>query len=84
MSDQQERRTDVKTLNCATPGCRNTQRFGTLCATCAKAARPKRTPQDIRTTVYPTGETRWAEGQRQTEMTDGRQTWWVGAMEEAA
>lgn len=34
--------------------------------------------------IRPTGETRTSDGQRQAEMTDGRQRWWVGAMEVAA
>lgn len=69
----------MKTLSCATPGCRNTQRIGNLCGVCAKEARPKRTPRDIRATVYPTGETRRSEGQQQAQYTDGRQVWWANA-----
>lgn len=69
---------------CVVPGCRNTQRFGDFCGGHAKAERLKRTPKEIRATVYPTGDTRTVEGLQQTEMTDGRQRWWACAREEAA
>ena len=65
---------------CTTPGCTRTQRFGDLCATCAKNVRqPRRDVRDIRSTVYPTGKTRRSDGADQVEMTDGRQRWWVTA-----
>jgi len=65
---------------CTTPGCRNHQRFGDLCGTCAKnVPQARRESRDIRSTVYPTGETRRSDGTDQVEMTDGRQRWWVNA-----
>lgn len=74
------------TWQCVTPGCRRAKYTGETCGTCAKAAQPKRgrPPQDIHRTVYPTGETRRADGQDQVEYTDGRQTWWTHATEAAA
>lgn len=86
MSDQRERRTSVDkpSWQCATPGCRNTHRFGDLCASCTTNQRHQRTPKEIRGTIHPTGETRTIEGQHQTQMTDGRQTWWAVREEWAA
>lgn len=69
---------------CATPGCRNTQRFADLCASCTTKQRHQRTPKEIRSAIHLTGETRWAEGQDQAEYTDGRQRWWANVQGEAA
>ena len=69
---------------CVTPGCRRAKYKGDTCGTCAKAAQPRQPPRDIRATVYPTGETRRADGTDQVEYTDGRQRWWVSGSEVAA
>lgn len=42
---------------------------------------PKR---EVRAVVYPTGAMRWGEAQREQEMTDGKQRWWVIAQERIA
>ena len=73
----------MSSFNCATLGCRNTKRFGDYCGTCARAAGAKRT-REIRSTVYPTGETRYSEEHDQVELTDGIQRWWSSAREAAA
>lgn len=53
----------MKKFECATPGCRNTQRFGDLCASCTTKQRHQQTPKAIRSTaIYPTGETRRSDG----------------------
>lgn len=75
----------MKKFECATPGCRNTQRFGDLCASCTTKQRHQQTPKAIRSTaIYPTGETRRSDGQDQAEYTDGRQTWWANTQGAAA
>lgn len=71
-------------FKCATPGCRNTQRFGDLCASCTTTQRHQRTPKQPLSTVYPTGETRRSDGIDQAQYTDGRQVWWARAEGAAA
>ena len=73
---------------CVTPGCGRAKYQGDWCPGCARKNTPR--PLVVRTRkiepprTWPTGETRRAEGQSQAEMTDGRQRWWVSAMEVAA
>jgi hypothetical protein len=69
---------------CVTPGCRRARFAGDVCGACAKQTGGPRAIRVTRSTVYPTGETRTEEAQREVEMTDGRQIWWIGAREEAA
>lgn len=74
----------MKKFECMTPGCHNVQRFGEFCASCTTKQRHQQTPKEVRAGIHPTGETRYSEGQHQTQMTDGRQTWWAVREEWAA
>lgn len=72
---------------CSKMGCGREATVGNQCEWCARGealsavgsgAYYERMPKpETRTSIMPTGQTRWMGGRPETEYTDGMMTWWT-------